>query len=100
MKRKRGPCVCCLQVLCGAENGSLLMWSGSLIKFVVRQSHDVPCHRGAITVVLAEHNRKRILTAGIDGSAFFTCACASVFVHPSCHCVCWQVPSEGQVCVV
>lgn len=56
-----------LQVLCGAENGSLLMWSGALIKFVVRQSHKVACHQGAVTVVLAEHNRKRILTAGTDG---------------------------------
>ena len=59
----------CMQVLCGAENGSLLMWSGGLIKFVVRQSPEVPCHRGAITVVLAEHNRRRILTAGTDGYA-------------------------------
>lgn len=56
-----------LQVLCGVENGSLLMWSGGLIKFVVRQSQEVPCHQGAVTVVLAEHNRKRILTAGTDG---------------------------------
>lgn len=56
-----------LQVLCGAENGSLLMWSGALIKFVVKQSPEVACHQGAITVVLAEHNRKRILTAGTDG---------------------------------
>ena len=56
-----------LQVLCGAENGSLLMWSGGLIKFVVRQSPEVPCHQGAVTVVLAEQNKKRILTAGTDG---------------------------------
>lgn len=55
------------QVLCGAENGSLLMWSGGLIKFVVRQSPKVPCHQGAITVVLVEHNKHRILTAGTDG---------------------------------
>ncbi|KAL0027158.1 hypothetical protein WJX79_011044 [Trebouxia sp. C0005] len=55
------------KVLCGAENGSLLMWSGALIKFVVKQSPEVACHQGAITVVLAEHNRKRILTAGTDG---------------------------------
>jgi len=56
-----------LQVLCGTENGNLLMWSGALIKFVVRQSPEVACHQGAVSVVLAEHNRKRILTAGTDG---------------------------------
>ncbi|KAL3160144.1 hypothetical protein ABBQ32_010913 [Trebouxia sp. C0010 RCD-2024] len=55
------------KVLCGAEDGSLLMWSGGLIKFVVRQSPEVPCHQGAVTVVLAEHNKQRILTAGNDG---------------------------------
>lgn len=58
------------------------MWSGGLIKFVVRQSADQPCHQGAVTVVLTEHNRKRILTAGTDGCV--TSICASCSEH-SCH---------------
>ena len=43
------------------------MWSGGLIKFVVRQSADKPCHQGAVSVILTEHNKKRVLTAGNDG---------------------------------
>lgn len=56
-----------MQVLCGAENGSLLMWSGALIKYVLKQSPEVPCHDGAINVVLTEPNGERIVTAGSDG---------------------------------
>lgn len=56
-----------MQVLCGAENGCLLMWSGALIKYVLKQSPNLPCHDGAVAVVLTEQNRKRVLTAGSDG---------------------------------
>lgn len=58
-----------MQVLCGAENGCLLMWSGALIKYALKQSPELPCHDGAVTVVLTERNRKRVLTAGSDGYA-------------------------------
>ena len=56
-----------LQVLCGTEQGSLLMWSGSLIKFSVQRPSGKPCHAGFVKVVMLDEGAKRIISAGSDG---------------------------------
>ena len=54
-------------MLCGTEQGSLLMWSGSLIKFSVQRPSGKPCHAGFVKVVMLDEGAKRIISAGSDG---------------------------------
>lgn len=53
------------KVLCGCENGSLLLWEGNLIKVVIAQSEKESCHKGMINVVLRFNDK--IITSGKDG---------------------------------
>lgn len=53
------------KVLCGAENGALLLWEGNLIKVVIHRTQESKCHNGTIYVV--ERHGDQIITAGADG---------------------------------
>jgi hypothetical protein len=52
-------------VLSTSEYGRLLLWEGNLIKSVIGIDAEVPCHNGAIEVLMFKD--QQIISAGVDG---------------------------------
>jgi hypothetical protein len=55
------------KILCGTEQGSLILWEGVLVKahLVLDRDSKAPLHNGMIEVILFED--KCFITAGADG---------------------------------
>jgi len=54
------------KVLSGSEQGNLLLWENNLIKVLIKQEEDQPCHDGSIEFI-ARNEDGYIMTAGRDG---------------------------------
>ena len=55
------------KVLSGSESGSLLLWDGGLIKALINRPGGLPCHKGAIEVLLHDAQTNYVLSGGADG---------------------------------
>eukprot|EP01012_Entosiphon_sulcatum_P026263 TRINITY_DN3167_c0_g1_i1.p1 TRINITY_DN3167_c0_g1~~TRINITY_DN3167_c0_g1_i1.p1 ORF type:complete len:1748 (+),score=500.61 TRINITY_DN3167_c0_g1_i1:141-5384(+) len=55
------------KVVSGSEWGALLMWENNLIKTEIRKPELIPCHNGAVEVVVLEQGNECLITAGHDG---------------------------------
>lgn len=55
------------KVLCGTETGELIMWDGGLIKVVLLNQDQKPCHKGPVEVLLHDKATGCIITGGADG---------------------------------
>jgi len=53
------------KVLSGTEYGRLILWEGNVIKVVVGESEESPCHNGAIESIFMYN--ENIITGGKDG---------------------------------
>lgn len=53
------------KVLSGTEYGRLILWEGNVIKILIGQSEEEPCHRGAIESIF--YYRDMIISGGKDG---------------------------------
>jgi WD40 repeat protein len=54
------------KIICGTETGTLLLWDGDLIQFVIMRNKTTPCHDGMIEFLCIEDGNT-LISAGADG---------------------------------
>ena len=53
------------KVLSGTEYGRLILWEGNVIKLVIGESEEEPCHNGSIEAIFL--NGEYVISGGKDG---------------------------------
>ena len=56
-----------LQVLCGSESGTLLLWDGENLAATVYGGNGKACHEGSIEILHYCEESKQVVTGGSDG---------------------------------
>ena len=56
-----------LQVLCGSETGTLLLWDGENLAATVYGGNGKACHEGSIEILHYCEESKQVVTGGSDG---------------------------------